>query len=48
MIDPLKLYVTLDGWFRYYLQRKLMGEADSIALFRKRVLAEFALIFKTR
>lgn len=46
-IDPLKLYVTLDGWFRYYLQRKLMGETDSIALFRKRALAEFALIFKT-
>jgi AcrR family transcriptional regulator len=42
--DPLKLYITLDGWFRYFLQRKLMNEADAIASFRQRVLAEFAAV----
>jgi AcrR family transcriptional regulator len=45
--DPLKLYITLDGWFRYFLQRKLMNEADAIASFRQRVLAEFAAALNT-
>jgi AcrR family transcriptional regulator len=42
--DPLKLYITLDGWFRYFLQRKLMNEVDALVSFRLRILAEFAEI----
>ena len=45
--EPLALYITLDGWFRYFLQRKLMGQAKAIDAFRQRVLVEFAAICKT-
>jgi AcrR family transcriptional regulator len=45
--EPLALYITLDGWFRYFLQRKLMNEAGAVDAFRKRVLIEFAAIYKT-
>lgn len=43
--DPLRLYITLDGWFRYFLQRKLVGEAGAIDAFRQRVRAEFVAAF---
>jgi len=43
--DPLRLYITLDGWFRYFLQRRLMNEEGAIGLFRQRVVAEFAASF---
>jgi AcrR family transcriptional regulator len=46
-VEPLKLYIILDGWFRYFLQRKLMNEADAIETFRQRVLAEFAAVVQT-
>jgi AcrR family transcriptional regulator len=44
--DPLKLYITIDGWFRYYLQRKLIGEADAISKFRKQMLTEFTTLLR--
>jgi len=42
--DPMRLYLTLDGWFRYFLQRQLQGDATAVEQFRNRVLAEFALL----
>jgi AcrR family transcriptional regulator len=39
--DAMKLYIALDGWFRYFLQRQLQGDANAIAAFRQRVHAEF-------
>lgn len=41
--DPLRLYVVLDGWFRYFLQHKLMGDCEAASNLRNRVVAEFAL-----
>lgn len=46
--DPLKLYITLDGWFRYYLQRQLQGDASAVEAFRERVYAEFAQLVIAR
>jgi hypothetical protein len=43
--DPLKLYIAMDGWFRYCLQRKLMGDADATRLLQRRALAELAAVF---
>ena len=40
--DPLALYLALDGWFRYFLQKQLNGDANAIPQFRERVLIEFA------
>lgn len=42
--DPLKLYITLDGWFRYFVQRQLQGDSTAVDIFRQRVHAEFALL----
>ncbi len=44
--EPLKLYIALDGWFRYCLQRKLMGDAEATGMLRHRVLAEFSSVFR--
>jgi AcrR family transcriptional regulator len=44
--EPLKLYLALDGWFRYCLQRKLMGDAEATGMLRHRVLAEFSSVFR--
>ena len=41
--DPLRLYIALDGWFRYFLQRKLMGDTDATSTLRDRVVIEFPL-----
>ncbi len=43
--DPLRLYILIDGWFRHFLQRRLMNESGAIDAFRSRVLAEFTTAF---
>jgi AcrR family transcriptional regulator len=43
--DSLKMYLALDGWFRYYLQRNLMGDPEAIVMLRRRALAELASAF---
>jgi AcrR family transcriptional regulator len=40
--DPMKLYIALDGWFRYFLQRQLQGDGMAVEHFRSRIFAEFA------
>lgn len=35
--EALDLYLLLDGWFRYFLQQHLSGNAQAGALFRQRL-----------
>ena len=39
--DPTLIYITLDGWFRYYLQRFIMGDAKAPKLLKKRLVEMF-------
>lgn len=45
--DPLELYLALDGWFRYFLQRQLMGETDAVEALKQRVLIAFDRLLGT-
>ena len=42
--DPLRLYILIDGWFRYFLQQQLKGDVDAPNAFRIKVLEEFELL----
>jgi AcrR family transcriptional regulator len=39
--EPLNVYLTFDGLFRYYLQRKLAGDTSAAEDFRKALAALF-------
>lgn len=41
VIDPTLIYITLDGWFRFYLQRFIMGDATAPNALKKRVAEIF-------
>ena len=43
--DPLRLYIAIDGWFRYFLQQKLNGDETAAATLRVRTLEEFCTAF---
>ena len=40
-IDPTLVYITLDGWFRYYLQRFIMGDEKAPRMLKKRLVDMF-------
>ncbi len=40
-IDPTLVYITLDGWFRYYLQRFMMGDHKAPQLLKQRLVEMF-------
>jgi AcrR family transcriptional regulator len=42
--DPLRLYILIDGWFRYFLQQQLRGAVEAPSTFRVKILEEFNLL----
>jgi AcrR family transcriptional regulator len=43
--DGVATYVTLDGWFRYYLQRHLAGDQDACSGFAARLRELFSTVY---
>jgi len=41
VFDPTLIYITLDGWFRFYLQRFIMGDEKAPKLLNRRVVEMF-------
>jgi AcrR family transcriptional regulator len=41
VIDSTLIYITLDGWFRFYLQRFIMGDEKAPKLLKGRVVEMF-------
>ena len=40
-VDATLIYITLDGWFRYYLQRFIMGDEKAPKMLKQRLVDMF-------